>query len=70
MLPDLGQQRQDIGFLGLQAGGTASVHLDGGVLEMSLLAGVPGVDRHHAVDVVGTYLDERAVEICRHGQQQ
>lgn len=46
------------------------MHYYGGVLEMGLLIGMPCIDRDRSLDIVGAYLDESSVELCRHHQQQ
>lgn len=37
---------------------------------MGLLIGMPCIDRDRSLDIVGAYLDESSVELCRHHQQQ
>ena len=69
-LPGIGKSREGFCRLSQDAGGTAGPDLDGRVLDMGLLIGVPGSDKDRSLDIVGDDLDRGRVKIGRHDHQE
>ena len=67
-LPNFGLEPQDLGRGSENAGCTTRLDLAGRVLEVRLLTGMSGVDRHGPIGVMCANFDDRSVKLDRNGQ--